>query len=217
MNKGNLDTLTGCGGCLLSIITFFVCLLLTAVMQFDSTVAFVLSLVVALCAFYLPIHLGEESKQQKNENIVSGYKSAGYNFTNRIKINNYLFSVDNEKKKLLIIPADYKEIILDFKNIIGFEVINDGQTVTKGSLGSPIVGGLIFGAAGAITGGIVGNKTTTDKSNISLIIQLNSFENPVIDIQILNKEMPASARELLLKELSKLIVWLKLILEQNEK
>jgi len=171
--------------------------------------------VVGLVFLYF---INRDNKDEKNiEKILFKYQNAGYNFVNRIKFNRYLFTVDKEKQKLLIILSGPEEILLDFKNIIGFEIINDGQTITKASLGAPIIGGLVFGAAGAITGGIIGNKTTKEKANISLVIQLNSFEDPIIEIFIANGFTPASMKEDILKEVGKLVVWFKLILEQNEK
>lgn len=51
-------------------------------------------------------------------------------------------------------------IIYGYDEIISFELWEDGESITKGGLGSAIVGGAMFGGAGAIVGGVTGKKTT---------------------------------------------------------
>lgn len=47
-----------------------------------------------------------------------------------------------------------------FSELIDYELIEDGQAITKGGLGSAVVGGLLLGGTGAIVGGITGGKKT---------------------------------------------------------
>ena len=43
-------------------------------------------------------------------------------------------------------------------NIISFELLENGNAVTKGGLGSVVVGGALFGGVGAIVGSNIGKK-----------------------------------------------------------
>lgn len=48
--------------------------------------------------------------------------------------------------------------IFEFANLLSFELLEDGETVTKGGLGRAVAGGLLFGGVGAIVGGVTGGK-----------------------------------------------------------
>ncbi len=49
---------------------------------------------------------------------------------------------------------------LRYDQIIDFELIEDGETITKGGLGTTVAGGIIGGMGGAIVGSVVGKKKT---------------------------------------------------------
>lgn len=48
--------------------------------------------------------------------------------------------------------------LFSFDDIINYELLEDGASVTKGGLGSAAVGGLLFGGVGAIVGGGLGKQ-----------------------------------------------------------
>lgn len=62
-------------------------------------------------------------------------------------------SVD-ENNKLFKTAAD----VFEYSNLLSFELLENGETVVKGGLGSAVVGGMIFGGVGAIVGSITGKK-----------------------------------------------------------
>ena len=53
------------------------------------------------------------------------------------------------------------DVVFTYDEIIGYELLQDGQTVTKGGLGRAVVGGALFGSTGAIVGGVTGTRVTT--------------------------------------------------------
>lgn len=55
------------------------------------------------------------------------------------------------------------------KDIEDYEIIEDGDIITSGGLGSAAIGGLLFGSTGAIVGGTTGKRKT---SNICKLLQL---------------------------------------------
>lgn len=85
-------------------------------------------------------------------------------------INNRINLVDNFKptKKVaefLKIDENNKSFkignnIFSYQNLIDFELIEDGETITKGGLGRAVAGGLLFGGVGAVVGGVTGGKKT---------------------------------------------------------
>lgn len=87
-----------------------------------------------------------------------------------------------------------KTIFHMFSDIKGFEVQDESKEIiattskTKGGLGSAVVGGLLFGPAGAIVGGMTGGKKTTSYSNshttksFTVHIVLNNIKMPCVDV-----------------------------------
>ena len=55
--------------------------------------------------------------------------------------------------------------IFEFSNLLNFELLEDGETITKGGLGRAIAGGLLFGGVGAIVGGVTGGKKSKGVCN----------------------------------------------------
>lgn len=79
-------------------------------------------------------------------------------FTATKKIEKY-FEVD-EKNQLWRAPRIYSSTIFSYKDILNFELLENGEAITKGGLGNAIVGGALLGGVGAIVGGVVGPKKT---------------------------------------------------------
>ena len=87
----------------------------------------------------------------------------------------------DENNKLWRLPYTSKNIIFSYDDIISYELLQNGESITKGGLGSAIVGGAMFGGAGTIVGGITGSKKT--KQEISefriKIITRNPYQTEV--------------------------------------
>ena len=76
--------------------------------------------------------------------------------------------------------------VYDVNEVIGYEVLEDGKTITSGGLGSAILGGALFGGVGAIVGSITGGKTTSRKvKSLRLKLTFNNIAEPVLYIDFL--------------------------------
>ncbi len=84
------------------------------------------------------------------------------NFTpsREYEINGFIFQVDEEHKLFFYKMKHTHEtpFVYRFDEVIDYEVIEDGDTITKGGVGSAIAGGALFGGAGAVVGGVTGKK-----------------------------------------------------------
>lgn len=78
--------------------------------------------------------------------------------------------------------------IFSFSELLDFEMVEDGVSVTKGGLGSAIVGGALFGAAGAIVGGGLRKKQKDMVNKLSIIINTRNDLIPRIEIPLINTE-----------------------------
>ncbi|MBR8749972.1 hypothetical protein IX317_001652 [Fusobacterium sp. DD29] len=148
---------------------------------------------IAACGNYIDITKGTEiyskdeieyfiKKAKQDQEDISKFKATR-------KVGKYI-EFDDDKKKFLIpkkmfIPA----LIYDYNEISEFELIEDGETVSKGGLGRAIVGGALLGGVGAIVGGVTGGKKTkTIIKNLAIKIVVSRKSNPVITIPLLIAE-----------------------------
>jgi len=103
------------------------------------------------------------------------------------KVGKYI-EIDDVNKKWRI-PDGLKGLnkIYDYSDIIDFELLEDGKSITKGGIGSAIVGGALFGGVGAIVGGVTGSKTTKDICNkLEIKITVKNIQVPTAYINFIN-------------------------------
>ena len=71
-----------------------------------------------------------------------------------------------------------------FDQIVGYDVVENGGSVTKGGgIGGAVVGGALFGTAGAIVGGLSGKQQDV-VTDMSFVIQLRDAEWPIDTITL---------------------------------
>lgn len=84
-----------------------------------------------------------------------------------------------------------KPSIHKFDDIIGYELLEDGEAITKGGIGRALAGGLVFGGVGAIVGGSTGKKKTKNTcTTLKIKITLNDLTKPVEYINLITTETP---------------------------
>lgn len=77
-----------------------------------------------------------------------------------------------------------------FSCLVNFEFSEDGETITKGGLGSAAVGGALFGGVGAVVGGVTGGKKSkTIVKDMHIRISLNDPWIKTAKIILLNSEV----------------------------
>lgn len=93
--------------------------------------------------------------------------------------------------------------VYSFDDIDDVDLIIDGHSVTQGGLGRAIAGGFILGPVGALIGGVTGKKKNKDVvDSIKIIIKMNDFQNPTIELKII--EVPLKKSGSLYKIIEKL-------------
>ena len=110
--------------------------------------------------FVLPLGLKNKSAEhiiqaiqvnERNNSLLSMYHSTR-------KINKFLDM--DENNKIWGVPCFSPHIFFTYDDIISFELLENGNSLTKGGLGGAVVGGALFGGVGAIVGSNVGKKRT---------------------------------------------------------
>ena len=109
--------------------------------------------------FLAPISWKSISSERVNQAILANQINARnldlFNATNHVE--NYI-ELD-EINHLWKAPCFSKALVFPYDDIISYELLQDGETITKGSLGKAMVGGALFGGVGAIVGSNMGSKT----------------------------------------------------------
>lgn len=101
-------------------------------------------------------------------------RKATYSKTKVIK---KYFEAD-EQNRLWKAPSTFPQIIFRYDEVINFDLLENGNSYIEGGLGSAVIGGALFGAAGAIVGSNVGKKTQKEAITEFRIKIVTS--NPVI-------------------------------------
>lgn len=82
-------------------------------------------------------------------------------------------------------PAD--DGIYSFDEILQFELLEDGETIAEGGLGSALAGGLLFGGVGAMVGASVGSKTMRGMcTTLQLKLVMNDLSTPVLYLEFMS-------------------------------
>lgn len=79
--------------------------------------------------------------------------------------------------------------IFRFSDILDYEFVEDGNTVTKSGAGSAIAGGLLFGGVGLLAGGLVGKRSKETINKMSIFLKVNSEWVNKIELPIVTSEI----------------------------
>lgn len=126
--------------------------------------------------------------QQSIKELISARQALVNNFRSTKSVGTYI-QVD-ENNKAFKIGRD----IFAYDNLLSFELLEDGQSVTKGGLGRAVVGGLLFGGVGAIVGGVTGGKKSKGICNsMKLRVSLKNAHTDVVYINFIMTETKTSS------------------------
>ena len=121
--------------------------------------------------------------QQSINDLISKRKAIVENFSQTKSVGNYIHI--DETNKSFKVGKD----IFAFENLLSFELLEDGQSITKGGLGRAVAGGLLFGGVGAIVGGVTGGKKSKGICNsMKLRISLKNAHTDVVYINFIMTE-----------------------------
>lgn len=138
---------------------------------------------------------GKKSK----ESIEDKLSAAGFEVTKKLYSGNplsgapSLFMDDNHNKFAVVHGKKSEPKIYNFSDIIDFEILENGNSKYKGHAGSALVGGLVFGAVGAIAGASRQKKEVSFCKSLSLSITVNDPDSPRIVIPLISSQVKTSS------------------------
>lgn len=105
----------------------------------------------------------------------------------------------DETKRQWLIPdgifgGKKNPCIYSFDDIVEYELLEDGDTITKGGLGRAVAGGILFGGVGAIVGGVTGGKKSKSIVNsLKIKMTVNDFQKPAVYIDLIKTKTKADS------------------------
>ncbi len=99
-----------------------------------------------------------------------------------------LVAFDQNSKRIRIpvtIKGEKKYKFYNFEDIVSFDLLEGGKTITESGLGTAFAGGILFGGTGAVVGSVVGKKNKNICSSLSIKITMNDIVNPVVNIEFI--------------------------------
>ena len=111
-----------------------------------------------------------------------------------------------------------KDKIVSFDEIRGYQVLEDDSVIQSGGLGSAVVGGVLFGAVGAVAGAMGGAKATSKfVESMVLRVDIDDIDYPCILIPIVEKRIKRSGKDYqkALKESQEIAQCLEMILSST--
>ena len=127
-------------------------------------------------------------KKNKEEHLA---EVSAFQVTKRI--GNYIHFDDNNKKfaiPQLSANGDVKDLkIYSYDGILDYELLEDGNSISKGGVGRAIVGGALFGGAGAIVGASTGHQYKKTCSLLQIKITMNNMDSPTVYVNFIDFEI----------------------------
>jgi hypothetical protein len=105
-------------------------------------------------------------------------------------------AIDEQNRKACLTTYAYGNLnykIIDYRDILEAEILEDGHTATKTSrtsqAASALIGGVLFGGVGAVVGALTGSSRTKGKiKRVDLKIVVNDVKVPVFMLNFMNVE-----------------------------
>lgn len=120
---------------------------------------------------------------ERNKELYSVFTPKEIAFNIQIDYKNKLIAVATKKQL-----AAKKAYIFSFDEIVDYGVTQDGNTIQKSGVGGAIVGGMLFGGAGFLLGGMASRKTKETITKMSITLNTSNKWQPSINIPVLTTE-----------------------------
>lgn len=150
----------------------------------------IIVLIIIFAFIYVPMFINKTKKIEKdaktshykdmicsNDNIAAGAVLYPGLHDNCVSFHNEFCAllINNDSNQVIL--GTEKKYVYEFANIMNAEIEVDGNSVASPSIGGAVVGGLLFGGAGAIVGS--SQKTMIKKiRSVALKIYVDDLKNP---------------------------------------
>lgn len=101
----------------------------------------------------------------------------------------------NDIDKKILIYDNLQNSIVSYEDIVSFEVMEDGETISSGGLGRALVGGVLFGGAGAVVGAVTAKRKKKYCNNLQVKLIINDINTPTLYVSFINGNTKINSNE----------------------
>ncbi|HFK2988855.1 SHOCT domain-containing protein [Clostridioides difficile] len=162
----------------------------------------------------LEVEKAIESKDDKEKELK--------NFNPTKKILKFMEFDDNNKKFIVLNGFNREKVnlsVYNYSDVIEYELLENGETVTKGGIGRALAGGALFGGVGAVVGGVTAKRTTKAFiDSLKIKITLNNLSNPNVYVNLiqLRTKSNSSIYKMAYSSAQEILSVLAIIVKDNE-
>lgn len=114
---------------------------------------------------------------------------------NQTHVVNDQLSLDEENKKWAFHDKyGLIEKVYNYSALVDFELLEDGESVAKSGIGRALVGGALFGGAGAVVGAVT-RKNKDYCNSLRIKITIDNLSDPVIFLDFINHSVKVTSDE----------------------
>lgn len=188
----------------------------------------VLFILIGLLFFCFTVISTQTQEKKKFQETTNSYLEN--NFEIYLNGDNNKFLINKEAKQIVILYLSGQQFLIKFEDILNCEIIENGSTSMStvsqkhASVGKAIVGGALFGPAGAIIGGTSGKTNSRTSVNdvcneLMIKITINDLNNPCVFLNLLTVPIHKASKQYrhLSNEAQKLLSLFQIIINENEK
>ncbi|MEO1770277.1 SHOCT domain-containing protein [Candidatus Enterococcus ferrettii] len=85
--------------------------------------------------------------------------------------------------------------VYSLTSVNGYELVENGNSITSGGLGRAAVGAVAFGGVGAIVGAVTGRKKENKiVKELTVKLNISDLDNPVLYIKLIDKPIKSSSK-----------------------
>ena len=125
-----------------------------------------------------------------NEKGLGGYKDflidKYINLYDASHLSSARLLVDTKHKQFIYAVGGKYSDIIKFKDVLSYEIYEDGNSVVKGSAGRALIGGAFFGVAGALVGSSGKREISNYCQSLKLLVRINNIDQPLLEISFIS-------------------------------
>lgn len=160
----------------------------------------------------------DEAKASAREKILAVVSETNVKFkASRVIVepnSEFGFALDASSKKwMLVLSRGARFVCYNFNDLISYEVVDNGTEILSSNVGNAAIGGVLFGAVGAIAGASASREISKTCNDLHIEVIVNDIQTPRYILTLIKEECSREspqykAKSNFVKELTSLLAYI---------